>query len=186
MISVKDINEKVLKECQEKCYLISKWNIVENLAWISYIFYLIIEKPFPSSCSNPVPSTFSNPVPSLFRKFCTQFIVKILFCSFHYTDSKIYATPFGHLELPLAYIFLAPHCTPIVHLSHWSLISLVFIACGGAFNGISGTFASPNYPSNYNNRHNCQWTIVGPPGHRIRLTFTAFLLERCCDYVTIR
>eukprot|EP00112_Aurelia_sp_Birch-Aquarium-sp1_P005424 Seg1616.5 transcript_id=Seg1616.5/GoldUCD/mRNA.D3Y31 product="MAM and LDL-receptor class A domain-containing protein 2" protein_id=Seg1616.5/GoldUCD/D3Y31 len=58
--------------------------------------------------------------------------------------------------------------------------------CGGAFNGISGTFASPNYPSNYNNRHNCQWTIVGPPGHRIRLTFTAFLLESCCDYVIIR
>ena len=32
-------------------------------------------------------------------------------------------------------------------------------ACGGTFTGDQGLFASPNYPSDYSNRMNCEWTI---------------------------
>ena len=57
----------------------------------------------------------------------------------------------------------------------------------------SGSFSSPNYPSNYPNSRTCRWIIVVQDGYRIQLTFQTFLLETClvpsicsCDHVEIR
>ena len=57
----------------------------------------------------------------------------------------------------------------------------------------SGSFNSPNYPSNYPNSRTCRWIIVVQEGHRVQLTFQTFVLETCvipsvctCDHVEIR
>ena len=57
----------------------------------------------------------------------------------------------------------------------------------------SGSFASPNYPSNYPSSRTCRWIISVPQGHRIQLSFQTFILETClissfcsCDHVEIR
>ena len=43
-----------------------------------------------------------------------------------------------------------------------------------ATQGSSGSFNSPNYPSNYDASSNCGWYITGPTGHYITITFTNF------------
>ncbi|XP_019619961.1 PREDICTED: cubilin-like [Branchiostoma belcheri] len=52
--------------------------------------------------------------------------------------------------------------------------------------GVSGSFASMNYPSAYSNNANCQWNIFVRDTKVIQLTFDAFSLERCpYDKVTV-
>ncbi|XP_028397706.1 dorsal-ventral patterning tolloid-like protein 1 [Dendronephthya gigantea] len=48
----------------------------------------------------------------------------------------------------------------------------------------TGTIMSPNYPNFYNSSLNIRWNIVVTPGHRVKLTFKAFSLEkdRKCEY----
>uniref|UniRef100_A0A8D0GFF0 Cubilin n=1 Tax=Sphenodon punctatus TaxID=8508 RepID=A0A8D0GFF0_SPHPU len=41
--------------------------------------------------------------------------------------------------------------------------------CGGEFNGLQGTFASPNYPSPYLHERKCEWRITVPMGQRVTL-----------------
>lgn len=62
----------------------------------------------------------------------------------------------------------------------------IFEACGGAYSGISGSFASPNFPEYYNNNHSCVWTITVEAGKRVELKFLLFNLENRFDYVIIR
>ena len=63
---------------------------------------------------------------------------------------------------------------------------------GFILTGSSGSFSSPNYPSNYPNSRTCRWIIGVQQGHRVQLTFQTFLLETCvtsvctCDHVEIR
>ncbi|XP_068744395.1 tolloid-like protein 2 [Montipora capricornis] len=62
---------------------------------------------------------------------------------------------------------------------------------GVSLTGLSGSFSSPNYPSDYPNSETCRWIISVPQGSRIRLDFTTFILETCfvscsCDHVIIR
>ena len=61
---------------------------------------------------------------------------------------------------------------------------------GVTLTGLSGSFSSPNYPSDYPNSETCRWIISVPQGYRIRLDFTTFILETCssclCDHVIIR
>ena len=64
---------------------------------------------------------------------------------------------------------------------------------GFILTGSSGSFSSPNYPSNYPNSRTCRWIIGVQDGHRVQLTFQTFLLETCvipsvctCDHVEIR
>ncbi|XP_068710935.1 tolloid-like protein 2 [Montipora foliosa] len=57
--------------------------------------------------------------------------------------------------------------------------------------GSSGSFSSPNYPSDYPNSETCRWIISVPQGYIVRLEFPTFILESCvvscsCDHVTIR
>ena len=53
----------------------------------------------------------------------------------------------------------------------------------------SGTFTSPNYPSNYGNHENCLWRITVPAGFAVSLTFNDFELENSSncryDYVKV-
>lgn len=55
--------------------------------------------------------------------------------------------------------------------------------CGEVLEGLTGTFNSPNYPSDYTNNLDCQWTISVPSG-AIQIDFTDFSLEAsasCAD-----
>ena len=44
---------------------------------------------------------------------------------------------------------------------------------------------SPNYPSNYGNNENCEWSITLPEGSIIRLKFDSFKTEDDYDILTI-
>ncbi|KAL9985292.1 hypothetical protein ACROYT_G007677 [Oculina patagonica] len=65
---------------------------------------------------------------------------------------------------------------------------------GTTLTGSSGSFSSPNYPSNYPNRETCRWIITVPQGHIVLLSFQSFHLESCfrpspdcsCDYLEVR
>ncbi|XP_048584181.1 MAM and LDL-receptor class A domain-containing protein 1 isoform X2 [Nematostella vectensis] len=63
--------------------------------------------------------------------------------------------------------------------------------CGGTITGASGTFSSPNFPSNYPDNAMCEWTITAPVGtSRIDIAFPAFDVEwgPSCDwdYLTVK
>ncbi|XP_076817749.1 transmembrane protease serine 9-like [Clavelina lepadiformis] len=45
----------------------------------------------------------------------------------------------------------------------------------------NGSISSPNYPDDYNNNLNCNWTIVAPPEKLIEMKFIDFQLETCYD-----
>lgn len=65
---------------------------------------------------------------------------------------------------------------------------------GTTLTGSSGSFSSPNYPSNYPNGETCRWIITVPTGHLVRLSFQSFQLESCafpspicsCDHLEVR
>lgn len=60
--------------------------------------------------------------------------------------------------------------------------------CQQVFRTIRGNFTSPNHPSIYPNNMNCHWSVVLPPGYRIKLFFPVLELEErnilteSCDY----
>ncbi|KAI8517822.1 hypothetical protein Bbelb_038390 [Branchiostoma belcheri] len=58
--------------------------------------------------------------------------------------------------------------------------------CGGNLTATSGgPVTSPNYPGNYGNNENCEWSITVPEGSIIRLTFDSFDTEKRYDFLTI-
>ncbi|XP_069824309.1 astacin-like metalloendopeptidase [Dendropsophus ebraccatus] len=63
------------------------------------------------------------------------------------------------------------------------------VVCGGTFTAVNGTVMSPGYPTKYFSSTDCKWSIVGPPGYKVQLSFTSFALElsRNCiyDYLSI-
>lgn len=62
--------------------------------------------------------------------------------------------------------------------------------CGGRISGASGRISSPNYPSNYDANLDCEWTVQGPVGHYLKLSWTTVNMqysENCtADYLEIR
>ncbi|XP_070176246.1 uncharacterized protein [Littorina saxatilis] len=56
-------------------------------------------------------------------------------------------------------------------------------ACNAIFTAVSGTFHSPNYPSEYNDNLDCYYNIQMPPGYRITLKFHYFKTESTHDFV---
>ncbi|XP_078685536.1 CUB and sushi domain-containing protein 2-like [Branchiostoma floridae x Branchiostoma belcheri] len=58
--------------------------------------------------------------------------------------------------------------------------------CGGNLTAPSGgPVTSPNYPGNYGNNENCEWSITVPEGSIIRLTFDSFDTQYGYDFLTI-
>ncbi|XP_066264750.1 blastula protease 10-like [Branchiostoma lanceolatum] len=59
--------------------------------------------------------------------------------------------------------------------------------CGGVLQGDSGTFTSPNFPSNYDDNTQCDWLIKGERGTTIQLEFEEFGLEAhsSCAYDSV-
>ncbi|KAJ8306835.1 hypothetical protein KUTeg_014919 [Tegillarca granosa] len=57
-------------------------------------------------------------------------------------------------------------------------IHLLFLLaeCGGYIAGQSGEIQSPNYPQNYGNNEDCEWSIRAPTGHYLTFVFEAFNL----------
>uniref|UniRef100_A0A7M5WWI0 Uncharacterized protein n=1 Tax=Clytia hemisphaerica TaxID=252671 RepID=A0A7M5WWI0_9CNID len=51
--------------------------------------------------------------------------------------------------------------------------------------GQTGTFTTNNYPENYDESSNCQWSIQVPKGYQIELTFEDFSTEDGFDYVDV-
>ena len=61
-------------------------------------------------------------------------------------------------------------------------------ACLWTLTALQGTFSSPYYPQNYNNRASCKWYINVPWNFIIALAFDDFTLQRqccMCDYVEV-
>ncbi|XP_078702320.1 CUB and sushi domain-containing protein 3-like isoform X2 [Branchiostoma floridae x Branchiostoma belcheri] len=68
----------------------------------------------------------------------------------------------------------------------WSGATPTCRVCGGDLTAPSGgPVTSPNYPSNYGDNENCEWTITVPEGSIIRLTFDSFNTEDGYDFLTI-
>ncbi|XP_073397928.1 astacin-like metalloendopeptidase [Dendrobates tinctorius] len=63
------------------------------------------------------------------------------------------------------------------------------VICGGTSTLANGVVTSPGFPTKYFPSSDCQWSIVAPPGYKVRLSFTSFVLElsRNCvyDYLSI-
>jgi len=60
------------------------------------------------------------------------------------------------------------------------------VSCGGNYEGINGSISSPNYPGNNNlDNLDCRYLIKVPNGSGIRLTFTVFGTDPCCDFVEV-
>ena len=58
--------------------------------------------------------------------------------------------------------------------------------CPSSTNGsLSGSFASPRYPSNYPDNKRCTWGITVPDGYRIKLVFLEFYTEARYDSLKI-
>ncbi|XP_071090790.1 protein SpAN-like [Haliotis cracherodii] len=56
--------------------------------------------------------------------------------------------------------------------------------CGENKTGSSGTVTSPGYPNNYNDNLDCDYNIDAGTT-LIRLVFVDFVIETCCDYVSV-
>ncbi|XP_067942013.1 ovochymase-like [Watersipora subatra] len=64
-----------------------------------------------------------------------------------------------------------------------SCLAASAFGCGDVLVGLTGTFNSPNYPSDYTNSLSCEWTISVPSGI-IQIDFSDFSLETSstCSY----
>lgn len=63
----------------------------------------------------------------------------------------------------------------IVIKTHYYLI--LPVDCIHEINDLRGVIESPNFPTNYPNNLNCEWTINPPPGNKVFLEFSDFELE---------
>ncbi|XP_066263198.1 cubilin-like [Branchiostoma lanceolatum] len=58
--------------------------------------------------------------------------------------------------------------------------------CGGNLTAPPvGNVTSPNYPNDYGNEENCDWTITVPEGNIVRLTFDSFVTEVDFDFLFV-
>lgn len=58
------------------------------------------------------------------------------------------------------------------------IVVILFPAeCGNSVTGTQGTLLSPNFPANYNNNHECIYSIQTQPGKGIQLKARAFELS---------
>ncbi|XP_057380402.1 tolloid-like protein 1 [Daphnia carinata] len=48
-----------------------------------------------------------------------------------------------------------------------------------------GTIEPPNFPNEYSSDLNCVYKIESPTDTMIELTFTEFIVENCCDFITV-
>ncbi|KAI8478628.1 CUB and sushi domain-containing protein 3 [Branchiostoma belcheri] len=57
--------------------------------------------------------------------------------------------------------------------------------CGGYLTATEGIVLSKNYPNNYGNNLNCNWTVAVTPGKGINFQFNTFSLEANYDYLRL-
>jgi len=57
------------------------------------------------------------------------------------------------------------------------VLCLSVAECGSSVTGTQGVLLSPNYPINYNNNHECIYSIQTQPGKGIQLKARTFELE---------
>ena len=58
--------------------------------------------------------------------------------------------------------------------------------CNGTYGAEhKNSIVSPNYPQNYDNNEDCNWKITTHTGSNVRLQFTNFETESCCDKLKI-
>lgn len=58
-----------------------------------------------------------------------------------------------------------------------AIVTLFAAECGNSVTGTQGTLLSPNFPVNYNNNHECIYSIQTQPGKGIQLKARAFELS---------
>ena len=70
--------------------------------------------------------------------------------------------------------------------SIYIVIITYFAGCPSSkYRGLSGSFASPNYPGNYPDNERCSWGITVPSGYRLKLVFLDFYTEAGYDLLKI-
>uniref|UniRef100_A0A1I7U562 C-type LECtin n=1 Tax=Caenorhabditis tropicalis TaxID=1561998 RepID=A0A1I7U562_9PELO len=57
--------------------------------------------------------------------------------------------------------------------------------CNSSLLFAPGVITTPNYPNNYDNNVLCTYTLTTLGSNTIRLQFTSFNTEKCCDRVTV-
>lgn len=77
--------------------------------------------------------------------------------------------------------FLAKMDTPIIPCN------VTGVNCGSCKNVTDdgGTIESPHFPEPYDSNLNCLYTINAPYEKKIKLSFTEFKVEKCCDFITV-
>ncbi|XP_040184665.1 embryonic protein UVS.2-like [Rana temporaria] len=58
------------------------------------------------------------------------------------------------------------------------------VSCGSVLSNPTGTFSTPNYPSNYPNYMDCTWVVTAPIGYQVSVNVTDFSVEyrSTCTY----
>ncbi|XP_071483598.1 dorsal-ventral patterning tolloid-like protein 1 [Diadema antillarum] len=100
-------------------------------------------------------------------------------------DVGLMRPSFGKSEVTVVMLcfnaVIATDIASIGDLQTGSLDLLLYIGkgngCGGYFNESSGSFTSPNYPSNYDNGVTCDYLFFAGDGETITVTFDDFSLE---------
>ncbi|XP_068762594.1 uncharacterized protein [Montipora capricornis] len=103
----------------------------------------------------------------------------------HIMEFIQYATEIdnNHNQKSFPYPYGAEFRNPRIHYCYY-----FHKACVQELTAPKGTFSSPYYPQQYNNKASCKWHIKAPWNHTILLTFEDFELQSgCCkcDYVEV-
>lgn len=69
----------------------------------------------------------------------------------------------------------------------FKIFFLSLLACGGCTGSSLGLIIrSPEFPNDYGNNRDCNYTIRSSPGTSLRIEFTTFVLEQDYDTISVR
>jgi len=131
------------------------------------------------SYDNPIELPFDKPFYLIaFTSHCQEVLNTV-----HTMEHIVYDTEdyYNHDDQTYPYPYGADFGEPRIYYCYYQ-------ACLWTLTALKGTFSSPYYPQNYNNKASCMWHINVPSNYTISLTFTDFSAERhCChcDYVEV-
>lgn len=76
----------------------------------------------------------------------------------------------------------------MIKCNYLNLFKFFFKVNCGSCNNVTddgGTIESPHFPEPYDSNLNCLYTINAPHEKKIKLSFTEFKVDKCCDFITV-